>query len=74
MGNSVSAFIVILEEDVHPDAVKKTLDALRMVKNVLSVKPLERSWESQMAEERARSELGQKLFQVIHPEWGKKEK
>lgn len=74
MTDRISAFIVTLDQDIREDDVEFILNAVRAIKHVQSVKPLVKSWENHVAQERVRQEIGEKLLKVIWPDWGKSEK
>ena len=59
-------FQVILEKDMREHGAA-TIAAIKQIKGVLRVIPMEATFESSMAEERARQELGSKIIAVIYP-------
>lgn len=59
---------VVLEKDIRDDDAQCILDAIKMIKGVLSVKPHISDFEANMAEERARRELSNKLWKALHPD------
>ncbi len=61
-----SGYIVVLEADKREDDAEAVITALRMVKGVLSVKPIDADVNTQIAETRVRSEIASKLFEVIY--------
>ena len=67
MTDRYNGFVVILEKDIRDDDAEPILNAIRMIKGVLSVTPYISSFESLMAESRARADLGKKIFEVIYP-------
>lgn len=74
MTDRVSAFIVTLDQDIRVDDMEFILNAVRALRHVQSVKPFVATWESHVAEERVRKDLGEKLLKVIYPDWGKQGK
>lgn len=68
MTDRVSAFIVTLAKDRRDDEIEHILNALRMVSGVLKVEPLVSTWESHMAESRAKSDLGQRVLDAVRRE------
>ena len=58
---------VVLEKDVSPEHIETIVNAIRMIRGVLSVSEHVADIESFMAEERARHKLGQKILDVIYP-------
>lgn len=59
---------VVLEKDIRDDDAQCILDAIGMIKGVLSVKPHISDVMTNMAEERARRDLSQKLWKVLCPD------
>jgi hypothetical protein len=71
MTDRLKGVIVTFKEDIREDDAEAVLTAIKMVKGVLSVKPLVSDWEQHIAEERVRQELHKKLFDVIYPDTAK---
>ncbi len=67
MTDRIHSITVVLEENIRVDDAERILDALRMVKGVISADGNIADSESYMAESRARTELGAKLFEVVYP-------
>ena len=67
MTNRYHSLTVVLEKDIREDDAEYLLNAIKMIKGVLSVDPFISDIESHMAESRARQELGQKLWEVLYP-------
>lgn len=68
MSNRAHSVQVILEKDIRiEDDLQPLLTAIRMLKGVIKVIPLEADSIAAMAEHRARHELGQKIINVIYP-------
>lgn len=61
------ALTVILEKDMRDDDAENIIEAIKMIKGVLKVKPSIANPDTWMAEERARRELGEKLWAVLYP-------
>jgi hypothetical protein len=61
------ALTVILEKDMRDDDTEKIIEAIKMIKGVLDVKPLISDPTTWMAQERAKRELGEKLWNVLYP-------
>ena len=59
---------VVLKKDIRDDDAQCVLDAIKMIKGVLSVKPYVSDFDTNMAEERAKRELSDKLWKVLHPD------
>lgn len=71
MTDRLKGVVVTFEKDIREDDAEEILSAIRMVKGVLSVKPLVSNYEQHVAEERVRMELGQKLLKILYPDMGK---
>ncbi len=61
------ALTVILEKDIRDDDASRMIEAIQMIKGVQEVKPLISNPSIYMAQERARRELGDKLWKVLYP-------
>lgn len=68
MTDRYNGFIVVLEKNIRSDDAEATINAIRQIRGVLSVRPNIADADSAIAEERVRSELSQKLWQVLFPE------
>ena len=61
-----AGFIVTLKNDTRDDDdAEAIVTALRMVKGVLSVKPIPADFGQHLADERARAELRDKLWNIV---------
>lgn len=61
-----SGYVVVLDHDMREDDAEATLNALRMVKGVLSVEPIIASpAEGLPIEIRVRHEIREKLFALV---------
>lgn len=58
---------VVLKEDTRDDDCKPLIDAILMLRGVASVTGVVSNFDSHMAEERARRELGEKLLAICYP-------
>lgn len=67
MTDRLKGVIVTFERDIREDDAEAVLNAIRMIKGVLSVKPLVADVDFHIAEERVRQELTKKLWDVLHP-------
>jgi hypothetical protein len=67
MTNRLAGFTVTLEHDIREDDAGRIIDAIRCLRGVLSVDPVVAGVELHIAEERARRELGGKLWAVLYP-------
>ena len=70
MTDRFHSLTVVLDVNVRDDDAESIINAIRMVKHVQSVTPHVADPTSHMAEERARRELGDKLWKVLYPEKG----
>lgn len=72
MTERLNGVIVTFNKEIRVDDAEAVLNAIKMVKGVLSVKPIPNSnYEQHIAEERVRRELTDKLFKVLHPDLAK---
>jgi len=67
MTDRYHSLTVVLEHDIRDDDAEPLINAIKMLHGVLSVKGNVSSFEVHTATERARFELGQKLWEVIYP-------
>lgn len=63
-----AGYIVTLDRDIREDDAAPILAAIKLLKGVVSVKPIIASLEQHLAEERVKLDLGQKLLAVVYPE------
>lgn len=63
-----SGYLVVLAEDLREDDAKPLLDAIRLLRGVASVQPIESECGTQaISDARVRSELTRKLHEVLNP-------
>ena len=67
MTDRYNALTIVLEKDVRDDDAEALLNAIRQLRGVLSVTGNVADLDSHMAQERARRELGENLWRVLHP-------
>ena len=63
-----AGYLVVIAKDIREDDAKLTMNALRMVKGVIDVKPVVAGFEQQIGYQRARDEISAAVwaaFQVI---------
>lgn len=60
-----AGYVVTLESPLREDDAQATLDAIRMIKGVLSVEPIVSSPEVMAGAARARDEFRQKLYDFV---------
>lgn len=65
MTNRYFALTVLLGEDIREDDAEPIVDAIRMIKGVWKVEPHVKDLNNWAAEERAKGELKQKLWEVL---------
>lgn len=68
MTDRLKGVVVTFEQDIRDDDAESTLEAIRHIRGVLSVKPLVSGPEQGMAEDRVRHEIYGKLLDVIYPD------
>jgi hypothetical protein len=72
MTDRISAFIVVLEQDMRDDDAMNTLLAIRQMRGVLSVTPHVASPEEAIAEGRIRNEIRTALFTALDNKDGRR--
>lgn len=60
-----SAYIVVLKDDIREDDAQWTINALRMVKGVASVKPVVADWDQHIAHVRVDREWRDRLLKLL---------
>jgi len=68
-----SGYVLTLKEDIREDDARELIKLLGLINGVISVKPVESSFELHIAKERAVAELGQKMWDVLYPKSSKHE-
>lgn len=64
-----AGYVVVLEEDIREDDAKAVIDALKMIKGVLTVKPIISTPEIIIATNRAKAEMARKLWKVLQEDF-----
>lgn len=67
MTDTVNALIVTLETNIRTDDVVDLINAIKQLRGVLTVDQNIANFDSHVADQRARFELGEKLLKVIYP-------
>lgn len=67
MTDIFNALVVILDKDMREDDAETLLTAIRQLRGVLSVSGNISDINSHIAEQRVKSELANKLFEVVYP-------
>lgn len=71
MTDRYNAYIVVLDRDIRSDDAEATIAAIKQIRGVLAVMPNVADPGDRIAEMRIRSELGDKIMRLLHPEWHK---
>jgi hypothetical protein len=71
MTTRLKGLLVTFEPDVREDDAECIINAIRLLKRVIAVKPIPNDIEQSIAVDRVRHELGQKLWKVIYPQFDK---
>lgn len=66
MTDRINAITVVLDKDVRIDDAEGLLTAIRQLRGVLSAEPHVSDVRDHMAQERARNELREKLWDALH--------
>lgn len=67
MTDRFNTLTVVLEKDMRDDDAEGLIEAIQRLRGVLSVTGNVANGNSWMAEERARHDLGQKLWEILYP-------
>lgn len=67
MTDRYHSLTVVLEKDMRDDDAESLINAIKMMRHVISVKGNVTDFTSLMAEERAMRHLGDKLLAVVYP-------
>jgi hypothetical protein len=65
MTDRFAGFVVTLEQDIREDNAEATIAAIKQIKGVADVRPVESSAEMQIAEQRARLDLAEKILKAL---------
>lgn len=65
MTNRYCSFIVVLDQDLRQDDAQVLVDAIKLLRGVLTVTPLAADANYQTAELRARIDLNEKLLKIL---------
>ncbi|MCK9442219.1 MAG: hypothetical protein M0Q13_12460 [Methanothrix sp.] len=61
-----SGFVVVMKEDIDEERMKKIMDTLGMIKDVVDVKPIEREkTEQRIQKSRIKNEIMQAINDVV---------
>lgn len=67
MTDRIHSLTIVLDKDYRDDDVEPIVNAIQMIRGVLSVSLCVSDFNTHMAVERARRELGEKLIKMIYP-------
>lgn len=67
MSDTYNALIVAFERDLTLHEVQRLRDAIEQMRGVLKVTARMADSQSYISDERAKRELGEKLFKVLYP-------
>jgi len=65
MADRYRGLVVTFDKDYRDDDAQYIIDAIKMIKGVIDVKPVVGNWEQDMIEDKVRLELRKKLFDVL---------
>lgn len=71
MTDRLKGVLVTFEEDVREDDAKHIINAIKMIRRVLTVKPVPSNIDQSIAEDRVRQEIHKKLFKMVYPDLSK---
>lgn len=72
MTDRINSLTVVLTTDIRTDDAEEIINAIKMVKGVIKVTPLVAQIEDHIAYTRARRDLVEKLWHVLHDPDNKK--
>lgn len=61
-------YVVALKSNIREDDAQALIEAIGLLRGVLSVTPVEADISDSISEQRVRHELGQALLDVVYPE------
>lgn len=68
MTDRLKGVVVTFEKNIREDDAAEIINAIGMVKGVLSVNPLKANLDDHIAQERVRHEIAEKLWKVLYPD------
>lgn len=68
MTDRYNALVVTLERDIRDDDAEHIIQAIQMIKGVLSAEGNVADMSSHVAESRVRQDLGKKIWAILFPE------
>lgn len=67
MSDSFHSLTVVLASDIKDEDCEPLISAIMQIRGVIGVAPIVADFNSHMAHERAKRELGDKLWEVLYP-------
>lgn len=67
MSDRANTITVVLERETRVDDCQEIIEAIEMIRGVLSAKVNVSDLVEHMAQERARNDLGEKLWKILYP-------
>lgn len=67
MTDRYNALTIVLDRDIRDDDAQHIINAIEMLRGVISVTPNVVDISDHVAEQRVRRELGQKLLDILYP-------
>ena len=71
MTTRLKGLTIAFEKDIREDDAEALINAISCMRNVLSVAPIETTFEGYIEEQRVRQDLGTKLWEVLYPKSSK---
>ena len=68
MTDRLNGFIVYFDKEIREDDAERIRQAILTLKNVIGADPIVAEYDSYIAKEQARRELGVKLWKVLYPD------
>lgn len=69
MTDRYHSLTVVLAKDIREDDAKAIINAIKAIRHVLTVEGHVADLDSHMAYERARADLGEKIWEVLYPKY-----
>lgn len=62
-----AGYLITLKQELREDDAEATINTIKQIKGIATVKPVKMSIELQLAEERARVGIMQRLYEALNP-------
>lgn len=69
MTDRIHSITIVLDKDMREDDCANVISAIGMIRGVLSAKMHVADLNTHMAYERARADLGEKIWRALYPEY-----